>query len=72
MSNPMWEEIRLQSLNSLRTLKYTVDSMARLPGARVILLASSGFLSGTLESDQDQNRDRSLNKHPLEFMEPYD
>ena len=50
----LWDEIRSQSLGTLRTLGNIVDSMTRMEGTRVILLASSGFLSGTLEFDQDQ------------------
>lgn len=50
----LWDEIRSQSLGTLRTLGNIVDSTTRMEGTRVILLASSGFLSGTLEFDQDQ------------------
>jgi VWFA-related protein len=60
MSNALWAEIRLQSQNTLQTLGTIVDFMARMPGTRVILLASSGFLSGTLESDESQVVDKAV------------
>jgi VWFA-related protein len=60
MSDALWAEVRLQSQNTLRTLGTIVDSMARMPGTRVILLASSGFLSGTLESDENQVVDKAV------------
>lgn len=60
MASSLWEEVRLQSQNNLRTVEGIVDLLARMQGARVILLASSGFLSGTLEIDQDQITDKAL------------
>jgi hypothetical protein len=41
-------------------LREIVDFLGGMNGTRVILLASSGFLSGTLEFDQDQVIDRAL------------
>jgi VWFA-related protein len=60
MANALWEEVRTQSLGIIRTLQNIVDLMARMNGARMVLLTSSGFLSGTLEADQDQIIDRAL------------
>lgn len=60
MSRGIWEQVRGQSLNTIRTVQNIVDFMARQNGARMILLASSGFMSGTLEFDQDQVIDRAL------------
>jgi VWFA-related protein len=60
MSNVVWEQVRFQSQNTLRTLQSIVDFMARMNGTRVILLASSGFLSGTMEFDQDLIVERAL------------
>jgi VWFA-related protein len=56
----LWEQVRLQSRNTILTLRNFVDSMAQLNGTRVILLASSGFLSGTLEFDEDELVARAL------------
>ena len=53
MSRSLWEQVRSNSQNTLLSLESFVDLMARLKGTRVILLASSGFLSRTLESEQD-------------------
>ena len=60
MSRMLWEEVRLQSENTLRTLANIVDFMTQMKGTRVVLLASSGFLSGTLEDDEDQLVDKAL------------
>ncbi len=60
MARLLWEEVRLNSQNTFRTLDGIVDFMARMQGTRVILLASSGFLSGTLEFDEGQLVDKAL------------
>lgn len=49
----MWEFTRMISLSTLSSLQQIVDHMGRLPGRRTILLASSGFLAGTLEREQE-------------------
>ena len=59
-ADALWEQVRLQSRNIILTLRNIVDSMAQMDGARVILLASSGFLSGTLEFDEDEVVGRAL------------
>jgi VWFA-related protein len=60
MGESFWRQVRMQSRNTVLTLRDFVDFMARMNGTRVILLASSGFLAGTLEADQDQVVDRAL------------
>jgi VWFA-related protein len=60
LSHSMWEQVRLQSQATLRTLAGIVDFMTQVKGSRVILLASSGFLAGTLEADQDLVIDKAL------------
>jgi hypothetical protein len=55
-----WEDVRIQSLTTLESLQHIVDSLARMDGARMMLLASSGFLSGTLEVDEDQIINKAL------------
>jgi VWFA-related protein len=47
----IWERTLLNSKNSVRVLESLVSGMANLPGQRVILLASSGFLMGDMEAD---------------------
>ncbi|HEV8145786.1 MAG TPA: VWA domain-containing protein [Bryobacteraceae bacterium] len=49
----IWEFTRMISMNTLSSLQQIVDHMGRLPGRRTILLASSGFLAGTLEREQE-------------------
>jgi VWFA-related protein len=60
MADSFWMQVRRQSVNTILTLRDFVDFMARMNGTRVILLASSGFLAGTLEADQDQVINRAL------------
>lgn len=60
MSRMLWGEVRQQSENTLLTLANIVDFMTQRKGTRVLLLASSGFLSGTLEDDEDQLVDKAL------------
>jgi VWFA-related protein len=59
-SRMLWDEVRLQSENTLRTLANIVDFMTPRKGTRVLLLASSGVLSGTLEDDENQLVDKAL------------
>lgn len=60
MARSLWEQLRIQSLDSLQTLESVVDFISHMRGQRVILVASSGFLSGTLERDQDFITDKAL------------
>jgi len=53
MANSIWEHALSVSRNTLRAVDALVQSLAKIPGRRMILLASSGFLSGNLESDED-------------------
>jgi len=53
MSEAIWEHSLSNSKNTLRVLGGLVDGMAKLPGERMILLTSAGFLTGNLEVDQD-------------------
>jgi VWFA-related protein len=56
----MWESIRAMSKDTLNTVQGVVDYLAKRPGDRVLVLASSGFLTGTMETDVDALVDRSL------------
>ena len=53
MAQGIWEHALLNSRNTLRVIESLVDGMAKLPGERMILLTSTGFLTGDLEADQD-------------------
>ena len=54
-----WEEVKHNSVMSLSSIGSIVDYMATLPGKRVLVIASSGFLSGTLESAREDIINRS-------------
>jgi len=53
-SNAIWERARENSKNTLRAIDDLVTSLASAPGRRMILLASSGFLTGNLETDEGE------------------
>ncbi|HWD00228.1 MAG TPA: VWA domain-containing protein [Candidatus Sulfopaludibacter sp.] len=48
-----WESVKNNSVIALNSIRNVVDYMATLPGKRVLLMASSGFLSGTLEFERE-------------------
>jgi len=48
-----WEQTHEASLATLDAIKNSLDQLARRPGKRMLLLASSGFLSGMLDEQQD-------------------
>jgi len=50
----MWTRIRQNTGNGLGVIGSLVDGMAKLPGQRIIVLTSGGFLTGTLEADVDR------------------
>ena len=52
-SRQIWDSVRQMSLDTLNSLHAAVDFLADRPGARVLVLASSGFLAGTLEDQVD-------------------
>lgn len=56
----MWAQIRDTSARALKTIGNLVDYMAQLPGRRMVLLASSGFLVGTLEAEHQKVIDHAL------------
>lgn len=49
-----WGHARMLSQNTLATIEGVVNYLAKMPGKRTLILASSGFLAGTLEPDQDK------------------
>ena len=60
MSETIWSRARANSANTLRVIEGLVGGMAKLPGQRMILLASSGFLTGNLEADLDRFMAKAL------------
>ncbi len=56
----MWFQVRDTSASALETMGRLVDYMAQLPGKRMVLLASSGFLIGTLEAEHQKVIDHAL------------
>jgi VWFA-related protein len=55
-----WEQARVSSLTSLDALEHALERLARAPGTRVLLMASTGFLSGTLEAERDAAIERAI------------
>jgi VWFA-related protein len=60
LARSLWEQIRESSARTLYALQAIVDYMAEMPGRRAIVLASSGFLSRTLEEEREIIIDRAL------------
>jgi VWFA-related protein len=59
-ASQIWEEVVQNSRNTLGSFHDIVDYMGRLQGDRLLLAASSGFLSATLEMEQDDLVNRAL------------
>ena len=55
-----WDQAKTISQGTLDTIGDVVDELAKMPGGRVMLLASSGFLAETLEYDQSRIIDKAL------------
>src|SRR5579864_3603029 len=52
-SKEMWDSILAMSKDTLNNVQAVVNYLAKRPGERVLVLASSGFMTGTLETDVD-------------------
>ena len=48
-----WDQAHFASQATLAAIKSSLDQFARKPGKRMLLLASSGFLSNLLDQEQD-------------------
>lgn len=48
-----WDQAQLVSQATLEAIRASLDPLTRMHGRRMLLLASSGFLSGMLEQEQD-------------------
>jgi VWFA-related protein len=59
-SKQIWDSVRQMSQDILGTVQAVVDYLAKKPGERVLVMASSGFLTGTLEIDVDKMVDSAL------------
>lgn len=60
LAHHVWEQVRENSLRSLGAIGEVVDFMGGMPGRRILLMVSSGFLTGTLEREQDDLSSRAL------------
>jgi VWFA-related protein len=56
----IWLQVRRASQDALGTIRNIVDYMGKQPGSRLLLLASGGFLSGSLEGEQEDIITRAL------------
>lgn len=53
-ADAMWAQVRDTSKRALESMQRILDYMAQLPGKRMILLSSSGFLVRTLEAEHQE------------------
>ena len=54
------QQVRADSLASLDAIGNCVTLLARTPGTRILVMVSSGFISGMLDKDRDRLVDRAL------------
>ena len=59
-SQGTWAQARLASQATLDSVRGSLDRLAQLPGKRILLLASAGFLSGDLDQEKDAIIDEAL------------
>jgi hypothetical protein len=55
-----WRREKELATETLESIGRVADHLATMPGTRVLLLASSGFLTGTLEQQRDEIVSRAL------------
>ena len=55
-----WEQARRDSLNSFAAIDRALAVLSQAPGTRVLLMVSTGFLSGMLEAELDATIDRAI------------
>jgi VWFA-related protein len=55
-----WRRVRLISADTLESVGRVVDYLGTMPGRREMILASSGFLAGTMQAQKDQVIERAL------------
>jgi VWFA-related protein len=60
LAEATWAQARGISQDTLDGIRAAVDRLAQAPADRILVLASSGFLSATLDAEQDRIIDRAL------------
>jgi VWFA-related protein len=55
-----WDRVRVVSESTLDSVDAAVEYLAKMPGTRMMVLVSSGFLAGTMERHQDVVVDHAL------------
>jgi VWFA-related protein len=60
LSKSLWAQVRINSQSNFQSIEDIVNFMSHLQGTRVMLLASSGFVSGTLETEEDRLIEKAL------------
>jgi VWFA-related protein len=60
LARNIWEQTRATSRNTFGAVSDVVDYMAQYKGERLLVCASGGFYSGTLETEQDELINRAL------------
>lgn len=60
LAQQLWEQTLEQSQVTLGTMADVLRALAAQPGERVLVLTSGGFLTGTLETEEDQLIDDAL------------
>lgn len=53
VAKTIWAQTQKSTSNALNVIDSLVDGMSQLPGQRIILLTSGGFLTGTFETEVD-------------------
>lgn len=61
-SEEVWDRAKQSSLATLASLSRAVGDLGGKPGERVLLLASTGFVGGTLETQQDRIIDQAIHE----------
>jgi VWFA-related protein len=60
MATETWRRVKEISQDTLASIGRVVDRLGKMPGARVLLLASSGFFGQTLEAQQNTIIDQAV------------
>jgi len=55
-----WDQARRDSLNSIAAIDSALAVLSRAPGTRVLLLVSTGFLSGMMDAELDKTIDSAI------------
>jgi VWFA-related protein len=55
-----WEQVRVASEDTIDSIGSTLEDLSKRPGSRMLLLVSSGFLTETMEPEQDHLVNRAL------------